>query len=147
MTDRLMHLGLIAGVLIAAALIGKAVYDYDVFRALNDEGRIATATVRELRPAHNRMAGQGRWLLFYSFKTPSQMVDAAVGVPPSLAAQFHVGQQIDVVYVPDDPEVTALNPEQAWAVFVYDEWVLVPYLAGLMMLAWNALVRRRGRRA
>ena len=67
-------------------------------------------------------------------------------MPPSVAAQFHVGQQIDVVYVPDDPEVSALNPEQAWAVFVYDEWVLVPYLAGLMVFAWNARERRRGQR-
>src|SRR5262249_50648664 len=103
-------------------------------------------TVRELRPAHNRMAGQGRWLLFYSFATPSQTVDAAVGVPPSVAAQFHVGQQIDVVYVPNDPEVTALDPDQAWAVFVYDEWVLVPCGAGVAARGGKGGGRGRGER-
>lgn len=148
MTDRLLYLGLFAGVLIAAALLGKAVYDYRVFRTLNDEGRIVTATVRELRPAHNRMGRAGRWTLFYRFETPDKgPVDGAVGVRPSLAAQFRVGQRIDIVYAPDDPTLSALNPEQAWAVVLYDERLLVPYLAALMVLAWNALERYRRSRA
>jgi len=147
MNNRLLYLGLIAGVLVAAALIGKAVYDYQRYRTLNDEGRIATATVRELRPAHNRLAREGRWLLFYSFQTPAnQTVNAAVGVQKSLAETFRVGQRIDVVYAPGDPSLTALNPSQAWAVVIYDEWVLVPYMALLMVLAWNVLERYRGRR-
>jgi hypothetical protein len=43
--------------------------------------------------------------------------------------------------------MTALNPEQAWAVVLYDERVLVPYMALLMVLAWNAMERYRRRRA
>jgi hypothetical protein len=147
MSDRLLQLGLIAGVLVAAALIGKAIYDYERFRTLNDEGKIATATVRELRPAHNRMGREGRWGLYYTFETPAnQVVNANVGVSKNLAARFHVGQRIDVVYVPGDPSMTALNSGQAWAVVLYDERVLVPYLALLMVLAWNVLERYRGRR-
>ena len=42
--------------------------------------------------------------------------------------------------------MTALNPEQAWAVVLYDERVLVPYMALLMVLAWNVLERYRRRR-
>jgi len=147
MNDRLLYLGLMASVLAAAALIGKTVYDYERFRTLNDEGKIASATVRELRPAHNRLGREGRWGLYYSFQTSAnQHINASVGVQKSLAAQFHVGQRINVVYAPDDPSLTALNPEQAWAVVLYDERVLVPYLAVLMVLAWNVLERyRRGR--
>jgi hypothetical protein len=146
MNDRLLYIGLIAGVLVAAALIGKTVYDYERFRTLNDEGKIALATVRELRPAHNRLGRAGRWGLYYSFRTPTnQVVNASVGVQPRLAAQFHVGQRINVVYAPGDPSMTALNPEQASAVVLYDERVLVPYMALLMVLAWNLLERyRRG---
>jgi hypothetical protein len=62
-----------------------------------------------------------------------------------LAAQFRAGQRIDVVYAPADPSLTALNPEQAWGVVVYDEWVLVPYMALLMVLGWNVLERRQSR--
>jgi hypothetical protein len=58
---------------------------------------------------------------------------------------MHVGQQIDVVYAPGNPSLTALDPQQAWAVFVYDEWVLVPYLASLMTLVWILLERRKRR--
>jgi hypothetical protein len=147
MSDRLLYLGLIAGVLVAAALVGKAVYDYERFRTLKDEGKIASATVHELRPAHNRLGREGRWGLYYTFQTPTnQVVNASVGVSKTLAAQFHVGQRINVVYAPGDPSMTALNPEQAWAVVLYDERVLVPYLAVLMVLAWNVLERyRRGR--
>jgi len=148
MSDRLLYWGLIAGVLIAAALIGKAAYDYQRYRTLNDEGRIASATVRALKPAHNRLGREGRWLLSYSFKTPAnQHIDAAVGVRKSLAEQLRVGQRIDVVYAPGDPSMTALNPDQAWAVVLYDERLLVPYMAVLMVLAWNALEHYRGRRA
>jgi hypothetical protein len=144
MSDRLLHVALIVGVLVGAALIGKAVYDYERFRTLNDEGRIASATVRDLKPAHNRRGREGRWLLHYSFKTPAnQTVDAAVGVSKHLAAQFRVGQRIDVVYAPGDPSMTALTPEQAWAVVLYDERLLVPYMAVLMVLAWNVLERYR----
>ncbi len=147
MSDRLLHVGLIVGVLVAAALIGKATYDYQRFRTLIDEGRIASATVRELRPAHNRLGREGRWLLFYRFQTPAnETVNAAVGVRKHLAEQFRVGQRIDVVYAPDDPSMTALNPEQAWAVVLSDERLLVPYMALLMVLAWNVLERHRYRR-
>jgi Protein of unknown function (DUF3592) len=147
LNDRLLFWGLIAGVLVAAALIGKAVYDYQVFRTLNDEGKFASATIRELRPAHNRLGREGRWLLFYSFQTPAnETVNAAVGVRKHLAAQFRVGQRINVVYAPDNPSTTSLNPDQAWAVVLYDERLLVPYMAILMVLAWNVLERyRRGR--
>ncbi len=148
MSDRLLHVGLIVGVLVAAALIGKAVYDYRQFRTLAEEGRIATATVRELRPAHNRLGREGRWLLFYRFQTPAnETVDAAVGVRKHLAEQLRVGQHIDVVYAPDDPSLTALDPEQAWAVVLYDERLLVPYMALLIVLAWNVIERHRGRRS
>jgi Protein of unknown function (DUF3592) len=146
MSDRLLYWSLLAGVLIAAALIGKTGYDYRRYRILNDEGRTATATVSRLQPAHNRLGREGRWLLHYSFETPAnERVDAAVGVRKGLATQLRVGQQIDVVYDPDNPTTTALNPEQAWAVVLYDERLLVPYLALLMVLAWNALERYRGR--
>jgi len=113
MSDRLLHVALIVGVLVGAALIGKAVYDYERFRTLNDEGRIASATVRDLKPAHNRRGREGRWL---------------------------------VVYAPGDPSMTALTPEQAWAVVLYDERLLVPYMAMLMVLAWNVLERYRRKR-
>jgi len=147
MSDRLVYLGLVFGVLVAAALVGKAVYDYRIFRMLNDEGRIVSATVRDLKPAHNRLGRAGRWTLYYSFQTPdNQVVNATVGVQPRLAAQYHVGQRIDVVYAPGDPSTTALNPEQAWSVVLYDERLLVPYMALLMVLAWNAWERYRGRR-
>jgi len=146
MNDRLLYLGLIAGVLVAAALIGKAVYDYERFRTLNDEGKIASATVRDLKPANNRRGREGRWVLYYSFQTPAnQHVNATVGVRKSQAAQFRIGQRINVVYAPNDPSLTALNPDQAWAVVLYDERVLVPYMAMLMVLAWNGLERYRGR--
>ena len=38
-------------------------------------------------------------------------VDASISVPRDTAARFHAGQHIDVVYAPDDPSLTALNPE------------------------------------
>lgn len=148
MSDRLLYLLLIAGVLVAAGLVGKAAYDYRVFRRLNDEGRIAAATVVDLKPAHNRRAPEGRWVVFYRFKTPAnQMIDGAVGVRKSRAAGLRVGQSIDVVYDPADPSTTAFEPEQAWAVVVYNERLLVPYLALLMVLAWNALERYRAGRS
>ncbi len=147
MNDRLLNLGLIIGVLVAAALIGKAAYDYERFRTLNDEGKIASATVSRLQPAHNRLGREGRWVLYYSFQTPAnETVHAAVGVRKDLAKQLRVGQRIDVVYAPGDPSMTALNPDQAWAVVLYDERLLVPYMALLMLLAWNVLERYRGRR-
>ena len=147
MSDRLLYLSLIAGVLVAAALIGKAVQDYRNFRTLNDDGRTASAIVRELEPAHSRRGRAGRWTLRYRFETPdNETVDAAVGVPRQLAEQLRVGQSIKVVYAPGDPSLTALDPGQAWAVVVYNEWLLVPYLALLVVLAWNALERYRGRR-
>jgi hypothetical protein len=147
MSDRLLYAALLAGVVIAAALIGKAAYDYRRYRILNDEGRIASATVRRLQPAHNRLGREGRWLLHYSFQTPAnERIDAAVGLWRRQAEQLRVGQRIDVVYAPNDPSMTALNPGQAWAIVVADEWLLIPYLAALMVLAWNALERRRGRR-
>jgi hypothetical protein len=147
MRDRLLYLILMANVLVVAGLGAKAVYDYRAFRTLNDEGRIASATVRDVRPAvRNRLASRGRWILDYSFATPANAtVDASISVPRATAERFHAGQHIDVVYAPDDPSLTALNPEQAWAVVVYDEWVLVPYLATLMMLGWILLERRRSR--
>jgi hypothetical protein len=146
MNDRLLYLGFIAGVLVAAVLTGKAVYDYERFRTLNDEGRIASATVSDLQPAHNRLGRAGRWVLYYSFQTPTnQTVNATVGVSPDLAAQFRVGQRIDVVYAPGDPSMTALNPDQAWAIVLLDERLLVPYMAMLIVLAWNVLERYRGR--
>jgi hypothetical protein len=67
-------------------------------------------------------------------------------VSKHLAAQFRVGQRIDVVYPPGDPSMTALTPEQAWAVVLYDERLLVPYMAVLMVLAWNVLERYRRKR-
>ncbi len=144
MNERLPYLGLIAGVLVAAALIGKAVYDYERYRTLNDEGKIASATVRDLQPAHNRLGREGRWVLDYSFQTPAnETVNATVGVPKHLAAQLRVGQSINVVYAPGDPSMTALNPDQAWAVVLFDERLLVPYMALLMVLAWNVLERYR----
>jgi hypothetical protein len=145
MSDRLVYVGLVFGVLIAAALIGKSVYDYRVYRMLNDDGRVASATVDGLTPAHNRLGRAGRWTLSYSFKTPDdETVNATVGVQPRLAAQYRVGQHIDVVYASGDPSTTALNPEQAWAVVLYGERLLVPYLALVMVLAWNAWERYRG---
>ena len=100
-----------------------------------------------MRPAvRNRFASRGRWILDYSFTPPSHAtVEASLSVTRATAAQLRVGQHIDVVYAPDNPSLTALNPEQAWAVVVYDEWVLVPYLATLMVIAWNLLERRRTR--
>jgi hypothetical protein len=147
MRNRLLYLILIANVLVVAGLGAKAVYDYRVFRSLSEEGRIASAMVRDVRLAvHNRLGNRGRWVLDYSFTTPANAtVDASLSVSRAMAAQFHVGQHIDVVYDPDHPSTTALNPEQAWAVFVYDEWVLLPYLATLMMLGWILLERRRSR--
>jgi hypothetical protein len=146
MSDRLLYLSLIAGMLVAAALVGKAVHDYRNFRTLNDDGRTASAIVRELEPAHGRRGRAGRWTLHYSFETSeNETVDAAVGVTPHLAGQLHVGQSIDIVYAPGDPSLTALDPEQAWAVVVYNERLLVPYMAVLMVLAWNALERYRRR--
>ena len=133
------------GVLVGAALVGKAVYDYERFRTLNDEGRMASATVRKLQPAHNRLGREGRWVVYYSFRTPTgEAVDAAVGVSKLQVAQFRVGQSIDVVYAPDDPAMTALNPGQAWAIVLADERLLVPYMALLMVFAWNVLQRYRG---
>jgi hypothetical protein len=147
MRDRLLYLILMANVLVVAGLGAKAVYDYRAFRTLNDEGRMASAIVRDVRPAvRNRLAGRGRWILDYSFTTPANAtVDASISVPRATAARFRAGQHIDVVYAPADPSLTALNPEQAWAVVVYDEWVLVPYLATLMTLGWILLERRRSR--
>jgi hypothetical protein len=117
-----------------------------VFRRLNDDGRIATATVVRAKPPHIRRGPEGRWVLFYRFKSPaSQTVDGAVGLRRSLAAQFHVGQRVDVVFDPAHLSTTALDPEQAWAVVVYNERLLVPFLAILMVLAWNALERDRTR--
>lgn len=148
MSDRLLSIGLIVSVLIGAALVGKTVYDYRVFRALNDEGRIASATVRALEPPRGRVGREGRWVLYYSFKTPDQQtIDAAVGVRLAQAERLHVGERIDVVYDPGSPSTSALNTEQAWAVVVYNERVLVPYFALLMVLAWNVLERYRAQRS
>ncbi|MEI9902339.1 MAG: hypothetical protein WDN31_22210 [Hyphomicrobium sp.] len=86
-------------------------------------------------------------MLSYDFQTHAgKSVSGAVGVPPERAAEFHVGQRIDVVYAPSDPALSALDPEQAWAIVLYDERVLVPYMALLMVLTWNALERLRGKR-
>ncbi|KAB2937054.1 DUF3592 domain-containing protein [Hyphomicrobium sp.] len=148
MRERLITLGLILAALIVAGLGGKAVYDYRRFRTLNDEGRIAAAIVRELKPspARNWHGREGRWVLSYSFATPDYaIVEATVGVPKERAGKFRVGQRIDVVYAPGEPSLTALDPEQAWAVVLHDERVLIPYLAILMVLAWNALERYRRR--
>jgi hypothetical protein len=147
MRNRLLYLLLIANVLVVAGLGAKTVYDYRVFRTLNDEGRTASAMVRDVRPAvRNRLASRGRWVLDYSFTTQANAtIDASISVNRHTAAQLRAGQHIDVVYAPDDPSLTALNPEQAWAVFVYDEWVLVPYLATLMVLGWILLERRKSR--
>jgi hypothetical protein len=147
MRDRLLYLILIANVLVVAGLGAQTLNDYRKFSALNDDGRIAEATVRDLRPAvRNRFAGRGRWILDYSFTPPAHaQVDASLSVTRATAARLHVGQHIDVVYAPDDPSLTALDPEQAWAVVVYDEWVLVPYLATLMTLGWVLLERRKRR--
>ena len=147
MREHLLCVGLVAAVLIAAGLIGKAVYDYERFRTLQDDGRFAKATVNAIELAvHNRRGPTGRWLIRYSFRTPSnELVNADVGVTRELAATFHVGQVIDVVYAPANPSMTALNPEQAWAVVLYDERVLVPYMAVFMVLVWNAIERYRGR--
>ena len=41
----------------------------------------------------------------------------------TLQQTFHIGQVIDVVYAPANPSMTALNPEQAWAVVLYDAGV------------------------
>ena len=148
MHNRLLDLGLAASVLVVAALASKTAYDYRIFRTLNDEGRIASATVRDARVAvHNRRGKNARWVLDYSFTTPAgEVINANVGLTRWAAAQYHTGQHIDVVYAPDDPSLTALNPQQAWAVVYYDEWVLVPYAALMMVLAWNALERHRSRR-
>jgi hypothetical protein len=147
MSDRLLYLSLIVGVLVAAALVGKAVHDYRNFRTLNDDGRSASAIVRELEPAHSRRGRAGRWTLHFSFKTPdSETIDAAVGIPRHLAERLRIGQSIDVVYAPGDPSLAALDSEQAWAVVVYNERLLVPYMALLMVLAWNALERYRAKR-
>ena len=148
MRDRLLFLILIANVLVVAGLGAKSFYDYRNFRVLNDDGRIASATVRDVRPAvRNRLAGKGRWVLDYSFATvENATVDASLSVSRATGAKLRVGQHIDVVYAPDDPSLTALNLEQAWAVVVYDEWVLVPYLATLMVLGWILLERRSSRR-
>jgi hypothetical protein len=147
MRDRLLYLILAGNFLVVAGLVGKTVYDYRRFRTLNDEGRIASATVRDVRLAvHNRLGNRGRWVLDYSFTMPAnETINASVSVPRELAAQFRAGQRIDVVYAPADPSLTALNPEQAWGVVVYDEWVLVPYMALLMVLGWNVLKRRQSR--
>lgn len=146
MSDRLLVNCLIAGTLVAAALIGKATYDYQRYRTLQDDGRIASATVRDLKPAHNRRGPEGRWLLRYSFETPdNKTVDAAVRVSKQQAEQLRTGQKIDVVYAPHDPAMTALDPGQAWAVVIYDERLLIPYLAVLMVLAWNVAERYRRR--
>ena len=145
-SDRLLTIGLIVGVVIGAALIGKVVYDYRVYRALSDEGRVASATVSALKPAHNRLSREGRWVLYYTFKTAdNQTIDGAVGVRKALATRLHVGQSVDVVYDPANPATSALNPEQAWVVVLSDERVLVPYFALLMVLVWNIWERRRGR--
>lgn len=147
MSDRLLFISLIVGLVVGAALFGKAVYDYDRYLALRDDGKTAAATVLRLQPAHNRRGPEGRWVLYYTFKTSeNQTVNGSVGLWKRQAAELHPGQKIDVVYDPDDPSTSALNANQAWAVVLYDEHVLVPYLAVLMVLAWNALERyRRGR--
>ncbi|MFA5899958.1 MAG: DUF3592 domain-containing protein [Hyphomicrobium sp.] len=145
MSDRLLYLGLIVGLLVAAGLIGKTTYDYERFRSLNEEGRIATATIDDIGLwVHNRRGPNGRWLIRYNFRTPAhEVVNGSVGVSREVAAQYHVGQNIDVVYVPDEPSLSAFNSEQAWAVVLYDERVLVPYMALLLVFAWNALERYR----
>jgi hypothetical protein len=149
MRDRLLYLSLAAAVLVAAMLIGKVVYDYRVFRALHDEGRITTATIDGVELAvHNRLGPTGPKVIRYSFETAAkEPVTGIVGVPREKAGQFRVGQRIDVVYVPADPSITALDSGQAWDVVLYDERVLVPYMAFLMVLGWNALERFRRRRA
>lgn len=146
MSDRLLVICLIVGTLVAAALIGKATYDYERYRTLKDDGRTASATVRDLQPAHNQRGPEGRWLLRYSFQTPdNKTVDASVRISKQQAEQLRTGQQIDVVYAPHDPATTALDVGQAWAVVIYDERLLIPYLAVLMVLAWNVLERYRRR--
>ncbi len=147
MSDRFLYWSLLAGVLIGAALVGKIAYDYRRYRILNDEGRVAQATVLQLRPAHNRRGREGRWTLYYAFRTSKdENVNGAVRLWKSEAEQLHAGQKIDVVYDPGNPTMSALNPEQAWAIVLADERVLIPYFAILMVLAWNALERFRNRR-
>ena len=82
MRNRLLYLLLIANVLVVAGVGAKTVYDYRVFRTLNDEGRIASAIVRDVRPAvRNRFASRGRWVLNYSFTTPANAtVDGSLSV-------------------------------------------------------------------
>lgn len=148
MRDRLLNFGLIVAALIVIGLGAKAVTDYRRFRTLADEGRIAAATVQEIKPspARNWHGREGRWALSYSFETPAdETIEATVGVPKELAGKLRVGERIDVVYAPGAPALTALDAAQAWAVVLHDERVLIPYLAILMVLAWNALERYRRR--
>lgn len=149
MRDRLLYVILAVNALVVAGLAVKTVYDYRVYRALISDGRTATATVRDVRVAvHNRAGNAARWALDYTFTTPgNETINGNVGLSREKAAAYRVGQHIDVVYDPADPSLSALSPEQAWAVVVYDEWVLVPYLALLMVLVWNVLDRRRSRQA
>ncbi len=145
MRDRLLYVLLVVNVLVVAGLAAKTIYDYQAYRSLISEGRTASATVRGVHVAvHSRAGEAGRWALDYSFTTlANETINGNVGLSRERAAAYRVGQRVDVVYDPADPSLSALNPEQAWAVFVYDEWVLVPYLATLMALAWMLIERRR----
>jgi hypothetical protein len=145
MRDRLLYTLLCLNVLVVAGLAAKTIYDYRAYRSLISEGRTASATVRGVHVAvRNRAGDAGRWALDYSFTTPAnETINGNVGLSRERAAAYRVGQRIDVVYDPADPSLSALSPEQAWALFVYDEWILVPYLATLMALAWMLIERRR----
>ncbi len=146
MSDRFLYWSLLVGVIIGAALVGKIGYDYRRYRILNDEGRVAQATVLQLKPAHNRRGREGRWTLYYAFRTSAdESVNGAVRLWKVEAEQLRVGQKIDVVYAPGNPAMSALNPEQAWAIVLADERVLIPYMAILMVLAWYAFERFRNR--
>jgi hypothetical protein len=145
MRDRLLYTLLCLNVQVVAGHAAKTIYDYRAYRSLRSEGRTASATVRGVHVAvRNRAGDAGRWALDYSFTTPAnETINGNVGLSRERAAAYRVGQRIDVVYDPADPSLSALSPEQAWAVFVYDEWILVPYLATLMALAWMLIERRR----
>lgn len=146
MSDRLLYLVAAACALVVAALVLKTAADYQHYRTLIEEGRTATATVRDVRLAvHNRLGPRARWQVDYRFAAEGREIDADAGVTRAVAAQYHPGQRIDVVYAPGDPSLAVLNVEQAWAVVVYDEWVLVPYLALLIVLVWNVWERWRTR--
>jgi len=148
MTDRMLYMCVLAGILIGVALLGKAVHDYRQFRMLYVDGRTAAATVVKVQPPPGRPGAAGRWALKYRFTTLNdQTIEAAVGVTGEMASRFRAGENINVVYAPDNPELSALNPEQAWDVVLWDERLLIPFLAAWIVLTSNAVERLRGRHA